>query len=68
MCCKAVSPLPLGLLRQVAGGNLVTWELLSSLSSLGHVAGVVQVVFYGVPDPTGQVVSYLRPTRQEGLG
>ena len=31
------------------------WELLSSLSSLAHVMGTVQAVFYGVPDPTGQV-------------
>lgn len=41
------------------------WELLLSLSSLAHVTGAVQAVFYGVPDPTGQVARLLE-TRETG--
>lgn len=35
------------------------WELLSSLLSLAHVTGIVQAVFYGILDPTGQVMRLL---------
>lgn len=42
------------------------WELLSSLSSLAHVTGTVQAVFYGIPDPIGEVGRLLE--RQEALG
>lgn len=42
------------------------WELLSSLSSLAHVTGTVQAVFYGVPDPTGEVTRLLETRRTGG--
>lgn len=42
------------------------WELLSLLSSPAHVTGIVQAVFYGVPDPTGQVVRPLDETCETG--
>lgn len=35
------------------------WELLSSLSSPARVTGTVQAVFYGGPDPAGQVARLL---------
>ena len=42
------------------------WELLSSLSSLAHVTGIVQALFYGVPDPTSQVARPLKTCETGG--
>lgn len=41
------------------------WELLSSLSSLAHVSGIVHAVFRGFLIPQVRLPGCSRPARQE---